>query len=525
MPTDLASLDALYPLPAEELPRQWLLTREADMIPEAWERQFLEGWFLGAHPDARVAALLARDGSPIGWVMEPLAYLSPTGDILPEESLTLSLESDAMAADFERALYGRDDEGRSSGDGFAGTWTAVVFGGAQEDRFQRVYVAAAHSVVFSSDRRAVATTHNLIKGLRRNEALSCAFDCLATNAYFTFGLTAFEGLRRLLPNHFLDLDSFEPTRHWPVGPLEPLASGREGAEAIVDYARRLIAILRSRHDRFLVFLSAGRDSRAVLAVLRPFVDEGVDVLVSTSYGWNFESRIDAQAARRLARISGLPHELKRRRPHDSRTKDVLRGFARVGEAAAGSNLSAPGVTTRKPSDGPFKIGGMGGETARAFWWNGRHRAQSSEGELNPEDLVRRTRSPQIEAVVLASKEWLRKLPDAVRSSRASTLDLAYIELRMGCWQAPMSYLFTGARTVNNPMIETFPVETMLRLPESYRAAQILQRDMVAYGWPELLAIPFNEPRNLLRLWQLMRRVPGIARRIVRRRLRAWGWRN
>ena len=49
------------------------------------------------------------------------------------------------------------------------------------------------------------------------------------------------------------------------------------------------------------------------------------------------------------------------------------------------------------------------------------------------------------------------------------------------------------------MAEALCLETMLRLPVSYRAEGRLQQDMVAYGWPELSSVPFNEPTGLLRL--------------------------
>jgi hypothetical protein len=65
------------------------------------------------------------------------------------------------------------------------------------------------------------------------------------------------------------------------------------------------------------------------------------------------------------------------------------------------------------------------------------------------------------------------------------------------------------------MATAFNIETMLRLPEGYRAARTLQRDMIAYGWPELLTVPFNRPSGLLRLpWYTQRgsRILGKMRR-------------
>jgi hypothetical protein len=82
MRTDFSVLDALYPLPAGELFRQWVLTRDPAIIPAEWERRTVHGWHLGFHPDAHVCDLRADDGTAIGWVVEPLVYLGRAGGIM-----------------------------------------------------------------------------------------------------------------------------------------------------------------------------------------------------------------------------------------------------------------------------------------------------------------------------------------------------------------------------------------------------------------------------------------------------------
>lgn len=508
--TDYAALDALYPLPPEELFRQWVLTREASVVPSAWNRRSFNGWHLGAHPDARVCDLRARDGTLIGWAVEPLLYLDATGGTIPTNQLTLPVDANATPADIERALYGRDEHGRSEGTGLEGTWTAIVFGGSGNASFQRVYLGATHSVVYSPRHRIVATSHNLIPGLQRDEELSRAFDALSTNTYFTFGLTPFVGLHRLLPNHYLDLDAFEVVRHWPRAAFDFLTDGMEGAAAIVEHSRRILDVLTTAHRNFHVFLSAGRDSRAVLALLRPLVQKGIiDVSLSTSYGRDLASRMDAAVARRLARIAGLPHRTYRRTEHKIDRAAVQRAFVRIGEARAGKRLSVSPDGSQRPEASRFKLGGMAGETARRFYWPQRRYAAE---DISPEFLAKRIGSPATETVIEAADAWLRGLPRGVRVSAADTLDLAYVEQRLGCWEFASRYLFSGPMHHANPMTAAFNIETMLRLPEDYRADAALQRDMVTYGWPELLALPFNEPVGVLRVERKLR---YIAHRITR----------
>lgn len=508
MNNDHMALDELTPLSPDELYRQWVLTFEADNGPRGWKEYSLHGWQLSTHPDAHVCELLSVEGDSLGWLMEPLAYLSANGDIVPKKKISLLVSKNSDSVELERAIYGRDSAGNSDGTGIMGTWVAIIIGGPAGTSVSRVYLGASHSIVYHSQKRVVATSHNLVPGIQRNEDLSKAFDCLNRKSYFTFGLTAFEGLNRLLPNHYLELDTFIPVRHWPSGPLKPNLNGKEGAAAIVDHGRRLLEAISSEYKSFRVFASAGRDSRAVLSMLKPLVADGADVLLSTSVGSDLGSQTDLQAARRLARITGLPHEVKWNTIKNESDEDYMRrGFVRIGEAAASPGLfSSPGVHQRMPFDSTarFNLAGMGGETGRAFFWE----KGIPREAITPEFLMKKVKAPlDNDEVKAAATKWLNGIPREFREENADVLDLAYIEQRMGCWQAPMTYLFGGmnnpgglSRPSTSPMAEVFCYENMLCLPVEYRVSGVLQRDMVAYGWPELLSdIPFNEPTYLLRL--------------------------
>jgi hypothetical protein len=508
MNNDLAALDKLTPLSPDELYRQWVLTTERDNGPPGWVHYSLHGWHLYSHPDAHVCEILSAEGNSLGWLLEPLAYLSSDGDTVPKDKLSLQISKNYDATDFERAFYGRDSAGYSDGTGIMGTWTAIIIGGPEGASFRRVYLGASHSVVYHPQKRLVATSHNLVPDIRRNEELCNEYDFYNKIFCFPYGLTAFTGLNRLLPNHYLDLDTFIPVRHWPSGLLRPNPDGKKGAAAIVDHGRRLINAISAEYPLFKVFLSAGHDSRAVLSMFRLIVATGADVLLSTSAGSDIFTRTDLHVARRLARITGLPHEAKRDKNENINDRDYMRrGFIRIGEAASSpASFSSPGVHQRMPYDptARFNLAGMGGETGRAVLWKKGIPVKT----ITPEFLMEKVKTPGANrAFNEAAAEWLNGIPQQFRKENANVLDLAYIEQIMGCWQAPMTYLYAGminhgglSRLSTSPMTEAFPFETMLRLPVAYRAAGVLQHDMVDYGWPELLSdIPFNEPTRIMRL--------------------------
>lgn len=55
----------MYPLPADELFRQWVLTREAATIPESWSTRSRDGWHIERADDPANAILRP----PAGWAL------------------------------------------------------------------------------------------------------------------------------------------------------------------------------------------------------------------------------------------------------------------------------------------------------------------------------------------------------------------------------------------------------------------------------------------------------------------------
>lgn len=514
MATNFDLLDSIYPLPREELYRQWSLARDPSSLPAEWPHRTLRGWTLATHPEAHTCRLRGADGTPLGWVLEPLLQTTSVGTIRPSSVVTIpSRGAEISEAELEEALYGRDTDGHANGAGLEGMWIAVVLG----ESFRRVYLGPTHSVLYDPEQRMVATSQNLFPHWRRDTALSQAVDPLETNRFFSLGLTPFEGVRRLLPNHFLDLDTFEEARHWPRSPYR-VRSGEEVATLMVEHGRRVVGELARDAPSIRVPLSAGNDSRAVLSLVKPFVDSGEHrVELGTAYGESFGKRVDLQGARRLARITGLPHEVRRRGKHAAApVAAIMRNFARIGETRAGSKLSDTpllGKAAQAEEHGPkpLTLGGMAGTVGRAFYWG-----DGIPGEVSPEDLLRRLEMPVLPRTIDAARAWLDGLPDFVRRAPADVLDLVYIEHRMGGWEAVSRYMYPGRPRVISPMACGFCIEAMLGLPVDYRLSKRLQRDIVALGWPELLDVPINRATGLL--W-----AESKLRAAARRTRNAIGW--
>lgn len=516
--TDFVALDALYPASPELLSRQWLLAEEADLAPAGWVRHPLGTWTLAAHPDAHVCPIFDQANRPIGWFLEPLIHLSAASSNVLPNRLVLDIKEDDMSGSVESRLYGRDPQGRSTGNGLEGAWTAILLGPDGRGPMPRVYLGSLSSAVYAADRRVVAATANLIPHLERDMDISRAFDTFATRVPVTLGLTPFRGVRRLVQNHFLDLQEFEVFRHWPVESFACDHDHETGVDRFVAGSFRLVCALAPAFPNFQVPLSAGRDSRAVLALLRPVAASGeVDIQTKTSRGTDIVSRTDAHIAAQLSRVAGLPHTIEARAKAETTPHEELLNFIRIGEAIAGP-VVARALRLPPATAGKLVLPGMGGEAARTYFW-----PSGPPSSITPSVLARRLQAPQIPAVLDAAQLWLDGLPAAVRERPGSVLDLAYIELRLGAAESPQRYLRLGRhRNTLNLLGTSLATDVMLRLPEDYRRSGRFQEDVIRHAWPDLAALPFNKMTGWGRVEALQGRSVFHARRMFLRVRSEWG---
>ena len=503
---DFDLLDALTPLPPAELPRQWRVGRSPQAGYPGWTHLTLRGWHLQAHPDAAISTAVDRTGGPVGWIIGALQQDGPD----PGSRTTLDINSDRAGPELDRALYGRGSDGRAVAAGLEGPWTAILLGGRP-----RVHVAAAHSVLYAPDRRCVATSPSLVPDLVRNRDLSYAVDPRVTKAFYGFGLTPYHGVKRLLPNHFLDLETFASVRHWPLSGLAPYVPEAEAADRLVAGVTPLLRDIGSRFDAVRISLSAGRDSRAVLALCRTLVAEAGDrVTAFTTRRGDVWSHVDVATAAKLAERAGIRHQIVEGKSQIATDEEVARAFVRFGEAKWGPVLKSA-AASKPPQGGSRKIHlpGMGGEIARGYYWDGR---MPRPQDVEPPALLRRVGMPAVPETIAAAAAWLEGLPGPLRGQPADVLDLLYLEQRLGCWDAPARYLFRGGGATLNLMSTSAGLDAMLRLEPDVRLRGSFQQTLVERAWPALAGLPYNRPSGRQRLGAAAAQGREIAARIGRR---------
>lgn len=295
--------------------------------------------------------------------------------------------------------------------------------------------------------------------------------------WFSATLTAHTGVLRLLCNHYLDLDTWEQHRHWPVAPIGQSADPAAVFDAMLGRIRQTVAVLH-RHGSVKLALTAGLDSRFVLSALRPIAGTLDFVTVAAP-----RAGLDVATARLLSRQFGLPHAVlpyRHARPEQAEAWQI-----RAGHCVSGANM------TMHPSVEPLRdhyfLGGLGGEIGRGFLWLG----ADEDTPIDARNVVARLKLPPEPELLAGVETWLEPI---AHYDSLLKLDLAYLELRMGSWAFADAYANPVARELH-PMVSRANYCAMLSVPAELRRDGTVFRNAVTRTWPELLALPINRYGN------------------------------
>jgi len=371
--------------------------------------------------------------------------------------------------------------------GLSGSWAFVLdIAGAR-----RLYLDADGSlsaVYDPAQGRAAATAGLLLAprdyAARFRQTLYDHLDILR-EGWFPAGLTAHEGITRVLVNHYLDLETWTQHRHWPTGQIPVTDDPSAACLRVAEVTRKTIDALR-REGPIAQTLTAGNETRLLLACCRDIAPEIEFVTVSGP-----ETRLDTHLAGELAQSFALTHRLLPIVRADAAGQ--AEWHARTGHCVGGINMSMhPSVTVLRDRAG--LIVGASGEVGRGFYWRPNDTAYALvTGAL----LERRLGMRSHREVRAAIETWLRSVADL---DAYLQLDLAYIELRMGPWAFPQCYSAPEVQNVA-PMISREAFAAMLSLPPQWRRDNALILHTIERLWPELLDFPINsygDYRDVLR---------------------------
>lgn len=350
---------------------------------------------------------------------------------------------------------------------------------------KRVYLDACGSlsaVYEPATGRVAATAPALLDAQSVRERFRAGlYDRLGVRreGWFPAGLTAHEGITRLMPNFYLDLDGFTTRRHWPLAPIATDPDPQAMCAAIMDSSTAILGLVYRQSPVFTA-LTAGNETRMMLAASRDHLDATTFATVEVK-----DPPLDRDRARELVKRFGLRHRmLPILLANEAGANDW---HARNGQCMGGPNMTSFPTVQALGRDIWF-VGGLGGEIGRGFFWRP---SDTADTEITAEGICARFGMPSAPEVTEAVAAWL---PSVAGFDAFQTLDLAYLELRMGCWGFATSYCNPGRITVH-PLISRESFTAMLSLPPDWRRMEGKSNRMILtcirHAWPEVLELPIS----------------------------------
>ncbi len=460
--------------------RQFLIERAA--ATEGGAPNVVGGFKLQAHSTLPVQRLIDERGETIGWILGWVIDLRARKIV--DAPLRLSMRGADNVA--------REGVIEDTLDRLHGTFLLVIC----LPSFSRIYSCIYGNLgcVFCADAKSAASTAVALfddaeRSARLDPALAGAID-FSFDKRFGFDLTPHRGVRRLMPNHYLDLDNWTQHRHWPLAPIEPAPDGEGVIQALKWVADGVLSTLPA--DRILrVPLTAGRDSRMVLAAMRPYADR---IKAFTFTGERIVAPIDAIFAKRIAARAEVDHEIIPAR--FATPEAAAQWIARTGSVIAGSNAYLH-EAMRPLAENSVFFPGPGGTVGRAYMWTPADRPDSRASAAN---MAARASQPITAPFIDAADRWLEGLKHV---DFLTKLDLLFLEcyFARGAEIYGPDFYYDDVCLLLHPRIQ----RSMIALPAEYRRKKRIASDFVERFWPELNEFPYNSYKGVEQLAYLAKK--------------------
>lgn len=451
-----------------------------------WSEIFLgRDFWLYAHPDLPVAQVTDGDLrlSLVGYFINP--YRINEND---EHILSVLLRD---------VVSGRDIF--HSSEPLGGRWVLVISSSTKMFLFndacglrQVYYLVDSKKRVWCTSQPALLAEHvnlEVDKKIAR-EFVSKVFP--RDREYWWPGnLSLYVNMKKLLPNHFLELTEIKVSRFWPCSPLTNV--GLE--ESVRETSFLLKRTLRSACSRYAlaVGITAGLDSRCILAASRGIEDRLY--FYTTVSSANSISCADVLVPERILQKLGLKHNLID--CHESIDARFLETYNRSSFLAHRFWRDvAYGMFQTYPQD-RVSVRGNCSEIARCFYYQyGYYKSKKVTAPYLSSFAWGRN-----DIAVAIIEDWLKEAREVEANFNINLLDLFYWEHRMGSWQATLQHEWDIVHESFLPFNSRLILCNLLSVASKYRIAPdyILYKRIIQNLWPTLLAEPINPRTELQKL--------------------------
>lgn len=311
---------------------------------------------------------------------------------------------------------------------------------------------------------------------------------------FLGGRTHFRGVRMLLPNHYLDLQSGRQRRYFPFSPIQRYQP-KEALDRIIPILRGQWAAAAERYDLVLP-LTAGWDSRVLLATGKAQLSH-IDTTYTMRHPFMGERHEDVRIPPQLAQTADLPHQFfsndGEADPAIQARLQKLVDFPNPRNAAIHTNVYNPELA------GKLIVSGIASETAKRYY--------GEESNTTPERLAILAGYGEHPYAVETMDEWLQGAAP-VTENGYDLIDFFHWEYNVGSSVArETTEINLSAAGVFPPFNHKQLISTLLGVDPRYRDMydHRIYRLLINRLWPELMRFPVNpNPKsNIIRLMKRM----------------------
>lgn len=300
--------------------------------------------------------------------------------------------------------------------------------------------------------------------------------------------TLYEGVKHLLPNHYLDLHCRKVHRYWPNEPIRRLDLD-EAVSQICSYLKGIMKSMAYRHSLMLA-VTSGTDSRTLLAASRD-LQEKIYYYVNNHDDMGY-SHPDIKVPRAMFDKIKVPfhvHDVPSEMDEEFkqiyfentffRTERLLTSIYNVYFKNHGEKVN---VTST-------------GEI-------GRSRYGTAHRRLNSYLVAYKLgQNPRCRYVDTQSKKILRELLPVAKQFDLNMLTLLYWEQKIGIWGSIVNSESDIAIEEFDPYDSHLLCELLLGVDERYtrydeQPCCVLFQNMIRTMWPELMEWPINPPYTM-----------------------------
>ncbi len=301
------------------------------------------------------------------------------------------------------------------------------------------------------------------------------------------GISLYEDVNHLIPNHYLTCSSCRQIRYWPNEKLPR----RNLDDVIVDSSNLLRNLMKAAEKRYKLALTvtAGLDTRIVLGACKDIAQKLF--CYTLIYRGMDHSSNDIKIPKELANNLNLDHHLI-----DCHQKVDLE-FRKIYEQnSSPSHFNdwgkiANGVIKRYPAN-RISVKGNCSEILRCFYYKyGNHQPIKKFDQIV--DLEKGW--SEIPFVKKQIEIWFSEAINVAAHADIDILDLFYWEHRMGSWQAQSQLEWDIVQEVYTPFNHRELIELMIGVDKKFRCSPkyVLYEMIIDALWPETMMQPVNPP--------------------------------